>query len=100
MISVVVPVLDESESLALLHDEVAKVRAEQGLDLEIIFVDDGSTDGSWAVIRSLQTNHSHARGLRFRRHFGKSAAFSAGFRAAKGEVILTLDGDLQDGPKE
>lgn len=100
MISVVVPVLDEGESLAILHDEIAKVRAEQGLDLETIFVDDGSQDDSWSVIRSRQAKDSRVRGLRFRRNFGKAAALSAGVRAAQGDIIITLDGDLQDDPAE
>ena len=100
MISVVIPVYNERESLRELHGELAKVAAEAELDLEVWFVDDGSTDGSWEVIRELAHQYAWVHGIRFRRNFGKAAALSAGFRAARGSIILTLDADLQDDPRE
>jgi len=100
VISVVVPVFNERESLAQLHAELAALAQQAGLDLEVIFVDDGSTDGSWATITELAGKHSWTHGIRFRRNFGKAAALSAGFKAARGEVVMTLDADLQDDPKE
>jgi dolichol-phosphate mannosyltransferase len=100
MISVVIPVYNEHDSLDLLHGEIAVVAAAAGLDLEVVFVDDGSTDGSWQVIADLARKQPQVRGLRFRRNFGKAAALSAGFRATHGVIILTLDADLQDDPNE
>ncbi len=100
MISVVIPVYNERESLLQLHAELAAVAAAANLDLEVVFVDDGSSDGSWAVIVELAGKHSWTHGLRFRRNFGKAAALAAGFKAARGEIVLTLDADLQDDPKE
>jgi dolichol-phosphate mannosyltransferase len=100
MISVVVPVYNEKESLVLLHAEIADTARKAGLDLEVIFVDDGSKDGSWDVIAGLTHEHSQVHGIRFRRNFGKAAALSAGFRAARGDLVLTLDADLQDDPLE
>jgi glycosyltransferase involved in cell wall biosynthesis len=100
VISVVVPVYNEQESLLLLHEEIEAAARKAGLDLEVLFVDDGSTDGSWGVIAGLARRHANVAGLRFRRNFGKAAALSAGFRAARGGLILTLDADLQDDPAE
>jgi dolichol-phosphate mannosyltransferase len=100
VISVVIPVFNERESLPTLYAEIAEVARKETLDLEIVFVDDGSTDRSWDVIAELARKESAVRGLRFRRNFGKAAALSAGFRAARGELILTLDADLQDDPHE
>jgi glycosyltransferase involved in cell wall biosynthesis len=100
VISVVIPVLNERESLAQLHAELAAVAAAAGLDLEVLFVDDGSTDGSWAAITELAGKYSWTHGIRFRRSFGKAAALAAGFKAARGDVVFTLDADLQDDPKE
>jgi dolichol-phosphate mannosyltransferase len=99
-LSVVVPVYNEKDSLALLHREITEAAREAQLDLEVILVDDGSRDGSWAVICELARQHPEVRGIRFRRNFGKAAALSAGFRAARGNVILTMDADLQDDPRE
>jgi dolichol-phosphate mannosyltransferase len=93
-------VYNEKESLAILHGEIVAVAAEAKLDLEVIFVDDGSRDGSWDVITALVRTDPRVRGIRFRRNFGKAAALLAGFRAARGERIVTLDADLQDDPKE
>src|SRR5262245_58076921 len=100
MISAVIPVFNEKESLLPLHAELVTVMQQAGLDLEIVFVDDGSSDGSWDVIADLAKRYSNVRGIRFRRNFGKAAALSAGFRAARGEIIITLDADLQDDPNE
>jgi glycosyltransferase involved in cell wall biosynthesis len=100
VISVVIPVYNERESLAPLHAEIAAVANERDLELEVLFVDDGSRDGSWGVIEELARRHPWVHGIRFRRNFGKAAALSAGFRAAHGEIVLTLDADLQDDPKE
>jgi dolichol-phosphate mannosyltransferase len=100
MISIVIPVYNERESLGPLHAEIAEVAAAHGLDFEVVFVDDGSTDGSWDVIRELAARHPPVHGVRFRRNFGKAAALSAGFRHAHGNVILTMDADLQDDPHE
>jgi glycosyltransferase involved in cell wall biosynthesis len=101
MISVCVPLYNEAESLATLHAELARsVEANQLGPAEFIFVDDGSRDGSWRVIQSLAKADPRVRGIRFRRNFGKAAALTAGFRAAKGLTIFTLDGDLQDDPAE
>jgi dolichol-phosphate mannosyltransferase len=100
MISIVIPVYNERESLAALFGEILGVAATAKLDVETLFVDDGSQDGSWAVIAELARQHANVHGIRFRRNFGKAAALSAGFRAARGEVILTLDADLQDDPSE
>jgi glycosyltransferase involved in cell wall biosynthesis len=100
MLSIVIPAWNEVESIAPLHAEIAAVAAEHTYDIEIIFVDDGSKDGTWNEIRKLSASDSRVRGIRLRRQFGKAAALNAGFRAAKGEIIVTLDADLQDDPRE
>lgn len=100
MLSIVIPVKDEHESLVDLHRELGEVARTNGYNLDIVFVDDGSTDGSWKVIQTLAAEDSHVRGIRFRRNFGKAAALSAGFEAAQGELVMTLDADLQDDPRE
>jgi glycosyltransferase involved in cell wall biosynthesis len=100
MISVVVPLYNECESLPQLHTEIEAVADAARLDLEVVFVDDGSTDGSWGAVAELARKHAWVHGLRFRRNFGKAAALAAGFKAARGEVVLTLDADLQDDPRE
>jgi glycosyltransferase involved in cell wall biosynthesis len=100
LLSLVVPVFNEQESLAPLVDEIeAVVKTLPGWGYEVVFVDDGSTDSSWDRIREL-ARHEHIRGLRFRRNFGKAAALAAGFAATRGEVVLTMDADLQDDPVE
>ncbi|HEY2882814.1 MAG TPA: glycosyltransferase family 2 protein [Pirellulales bacterium] len=100
MLSIVIPVFNEAESLAALHGELSAVAAAQNYDVEMIFVDDGSRDHSWKVVGQLAAADSRVRGIRFRRNFGKAAALNAGFRAARGETIVTLDADLQDDPNE
>ncbi|MEX2093527.1 MAG: glycosyltransferase family 2 protein, partial [Pirellulales bacterium] len=100
MLSVIIPVLDEAENLPQLHRELADVAGVEGYALQMIFVDDGSTDGSWPVIERLAAEDSRVLGIRFRRNFGKAAALNAGFNAAEGERIVTIDGDLQDDPAE
>ncbi len=99
-LSLVIPVYNEEESLTQLHREIHTALAPLGLTYEIIFVDDGSTDGSWSVIVNLAQEDPHVRGIRFRRNFGKAAALTAGFRAARGRYVITLDADLQDDPAE
>ncbi len=100
MISIVIPVYNERESLGPLHAEIAEIKRKASLDLEVCIVDDGSSDGSWTVIQDLARTQNEVQGIRFRRNFGKAAALSAGFRAAQGEIILTMDADLQDDPAE
>jgi len=100
MLSIVIPVFNEAESLEALHREIREVANANGYALDVIFVDDGSTDGSWEVIRRLAAADRQVRGIRFRRNFGKSAALSAGFAQVRGEMVMTLDADLQDDPHE
>ncbi|MDA7978778.1 MAG: glycosyltransferase family 2 protein [Pirellulales bacterium] len=100
LISVVVPVLDEEESLRALYEQIDTVAKQQDYTIELIFVDDGSDDGSWGVIESLAVEDARVRGIRFRRNFGKAAALSVGFSAARGTRIFTMDADLQDDPAE
>jgi len=100
MLSIVIPVYNEEGSLDALHRELREVAAANGYELDIVFVDDGSTDGSWELIERIAAADPQARGIRFRRNFGKAAALSAGFAAAQGELIMTLDADLQDDPHE
>lgn len=100
MISVVIPVFNERGSLPALYAEIVAVTQTHALAMEVIFVDDGSNDGSWQVIAELAREHAEVQGVRFRRNFGKAAALSAGFQAARGDIIFTLDADLQDDPAE
>src|SRR5262245_3475792 len=100
MISLVIPVYNEEESLSPLHEEIASMAAKEDLQIEVILIDDGSRDGSWVLIQELARQNANVRGIRFRRNFGKAAALSAGFHAARGDIILTLDADLQDDPAE
>src|SRR4051812_42673479 len=100
LLSAVIPVFNEVESLETLYTELNEVSRADGYEMEMIFVDDGSTDGSFGVIRRLAERDARVQGIRFRRNFGKAAALSAGFGAAQGELFITLDGDLQDDPHE
>lgn len=99
-ISVVVPLYNEAESLPELEQWISRVMAEHGFSYEIIFVNDGSTDGSWEVIKSLEQGNPSVKGVSFRRNYGKSPALNTGFRRAKGDVVITMDADLQDSPDE
>lgn len=99
-ISVVIPLLNEDESLSELYHWIAKVMQSNGFLYEIIFIDDGSTDGSWDIIESLSQKHLEVKGIRFQKNYGKSQALHAGFAMAEGEVIITMDADLQDNPEE
>jgi glycosyltransferase involved in cell wall biosynthesis len=100
LISLVIPVFNEVDSLAALHRELSEVAARCDDDFEFIFIDDGSSDGSWSVVRSLSDEDARVRGVRFRRNFGKAAALMAGFQTAHGELVFTMDADLQDDPHE
>ncbi|HUR54504.1 MAG TPA: glycosyltransferase family 2 protein [Gemmataceae bacterium] len=100
LISLVIPMLNEQESLIPLHAEISAVAKAHDLNVELVFVDDGSTDQSWAVALDLARADPRVRGVRFRRNFGKAAALAAGFTEARGGLIVTLDADLQDDPHE
>ena len=99
-ISVVIPLLNEQESLPELYQWLTKVLTAHSYTYEILFVDDGSTDGSWQVIKGLSAADKRVQGIRFLRNYGKSQALNAGFKQAKGEVVITMDADLQDSPDE
>lgn len=99
-ISVVIPLLNEQDSLTELHDWIAKVMQSNRFSYEIIFIDDGSTDDSWATIISLSQKSENVKGIRFLKNFGKSQALHAGFAKAEGDVVITMDADLQDNPDE
>jgi dolichol-phosphate mannosyltransferase len=100
LLSLVIPVFNEQDSLGPLFAEIAEVAGTLPRPVEVVFIDDGSTDGSWAEIRRLAAADGRVRGIRFRRNFGKAAALAAGFRAALGRAVITLDADLQDDPHE
>lgn len=99
-ISVVVPLYNEAESLPELEQWIARVMRDNGFSYEIIFVNDGSTDGSWEVIERLAETNPAVRGVCFRRNYGKSPALNVGFARAEGDVVITMDADLQDSPDE
>lgn len=99
-LSIVIPLYNEAESLPELYAWIEQVMLEKGFSFEVIFVDDGSTDGSWEVVRSLADAHPGVHGISFRRNYGKSAALYEGFAAAEGEIVVTMDADLQDSPEE
>lgn len=100
LISVVLPVYNEHDSLKQLYQKITETMKSQPDDYELIFVDDGSTDGSFEVLKDLQHSDKRIRVIQFRKNFGKSAAYSAGFHNARGEIIITMDTDLQDDPGE
>lgn len=99
-LSVVIPVYNEEESLEELSGWIENVCSAEGLKFEIIFIDDGSNDSSWKVISDLAGTYKYVRGIRFRRNYGKAAALHTGFEKAEGEVVITMDSDLQDSPDE
>ena len=99
-ISVVIPLLNEQESLTELHHWISSVMKSNGFSYEILFIDDGSTDQSWQTICTLKEQDKNVKGIRFLKNFGKSQALHAGFAQAKGDVIITMDADLQDNPEE
>ncbi|UII24508.1 glycosyltransferase family 2 protein [Fulvivirga maritima] len=99
-ISVVVPLYNEEESLPELCNWISRVMQTHGFTYEIILVDDGSSDTSWEVLSELSQNNPNIKGIRFNRNFGKSAALNTGFKKAKGEVVISMDADLQDSPDE
>ena len=99
-ISVVIPLLNEQESLKELYDWIAKVMQSNRFSYEIIFIDDGSTDDSWHTINSLSSTDKQVKGIRYLKNFGKSQALHAGFELAQGDVVITIDADLQDNPDE
>ncbi len=99
-LSIVIPLLNEQESLPELHQWIVRVMTANSYSYEIIFIDDGSTDGSWKIIEQLSNENFNVKGIRFLRNFGKSQALHAGFAKAQGDVIITMDADLQDSPDE
>lgn len=99
-ISIVIPLLNEAESLTELHDWISGVMTKENFSYEIVFVDDGSTDDSWEIIKHLQSKDKNIKALRFLKNFGKSQALHAGFKLAQGDIVFTMDADLQDSPEE
>lgn len=99
-LSIVIPLLNEEESLHELHNWIVSVMQKNAYSYEILFIDDGSTDNSWQIIETLSHENSNVKGIRFMKNFGKSQALHAGFAAAKGDVVITMDADLQDDPEE
>ena len=99
-LSIVIPLFNEQDSLTELTESIQSIVLNQGLDYEIILIDDGSTDKSWSIIRNICSKYSNIKGIRFLRNFGKSQALAAGFKLCRGEVVITMDADLQDDPNE
>jgi len=99
-LSIIIPLLNEEESLKELHDWIVSIMQSNRFLYEILFIDDGSTDDSWEIISGLSTQNPNVKGIRFKKNFGKSQALHAGFRAALGDVVITMDADLQDNPEE
>jgi glycosyltransferase involved in cell wall biosynthesis len=99
-LSIIIPLLNEQESLPELHQWIVKVMTTHNYSYEVIFIDDGSTDESWQIIEQLSKENPNVKGIRFLTNFGKSQALHAGFAKAKGDVIITMDADLQDSPEE
>ncbi|MCK4562253.1 MAG: glycosyltransferase family 2 protein [Flavobacteriaceae bacterium] len=99
-ISVVIPLLNEEESLNELHDWIVKVMQSNSYSYEILFVDDGSTDNSWKIIEALSQKNASVKGLKFQINYGKSQALNAAFKEVQGNVVITMDADLQDNPEE
>ena len=99
-ISVVIPLLNEEESLPELSEWIDRVMQHNNFSYEILFIDDGSTDNSWEVIKKLREKNTHIKGIKFQRNYGKSAALNEGFKVVQGDVVITMDADLQDSPDE
>ncbi len=99
-LSIVIPLLNEEESLRELTQWISRVMQQNSYSYEVVFIDDGSTDGSWNLIQQLATENQNIKGIRFQRNYGKSQALHAGFAKAEGDVIITMDADLQDNPEE
>jgi len=99
-LSIVVPLLNEEESLPELCRWIERVCTENNYSYEVILVDDGSSDNSWSVIEQLREENKLIKGIKFQRNYGKSAALNEGFKAAKGDVVITMDADMQDSPDE
>jgi glycosyltransferase involved in cell wall biosynthesis len=99
-ISVVVPLLNEAESLPELHEWIVRVMKENNFTYEVVFIDDGSTDESWQIIEDLKSKDNNVKGIKFQRNYGKSGALYVGFEAVQGNVVITMDADLQDSPDE
>ena len=99
-ISVVIPLYNEDESLPELYAWIERVMKQNSFTYEVIFINDGSTDNSWNVIKDLSSSHECVKGIKFRRNYGKSPALFCGFKEAQGDVVITMDADLQDSPDE
>ena len=99
-LSIIIPLFNEEESLEELNEAIEKVVSNMDIDYELIYIDDGSTDDSWKTIKNLSKDSSNLKGIKFLRNFGKSQALYAGFDKAIGQVVITMDGDLQDDPNE
>ncbi len=99
-LTILIPLLNEEESLQELYTWILKVMQSNNYSYEILFLDDGSTDNSWTIIENFATTNPNVKGIRFMKNFGKSQALHAGFAQAKGDVIITMDADLQDSPDE
>ena len=99
-ISIVIPAKDEQESIPELSQWISRVMLEHGFSFEVIFIDDGSEDGTWEAIRQANLTNSAFKGIRFNRNFGKSAALQTAFKMTEGDVVITMDADLQDSPEE
>ena len=99
-ISIIIPLYNEAESLSELHAWITRVMQQNGFSYEIIFIDDGSNDDSWKIIEAMSHYDEHVKAIKFRRNYGKAAALNTGFEASTGEVVITMDADLQDSPDE
>ena len=99
-VSIVIPLFNEDESLPELSAWIVRVVTEHQLTYEVIMVDDGSTDNSWQIVKEISERNPHFKGIRFQRNYGKSAALNEAFKAAKGDVVITMDADMQDSPDE
>ena len=100
LLSIVIPLLNEQESIQELYSGLNAALQKKHLSYEVIFIDDGSTDESWTVIKSLKEHHANIKAIRFSKNYGKSQALHAGFKLAQGDVVATMDADLQDQPNE